>query len=148
MKIKESVDEAVSDLSSGDDVSWLGFRLRWREGGLQISLNELTWKRLQFHFQEMLAQEGGQEISRDDLKSTGFQWMTQKALGVQREQIPQIAEQVRETASQFRLDMSRFTDEQATIAWNTGQRLAQEAELDVQVFDSRLAKPPLDGVAL
>jgi hypothetical protein len=31
----------------------------------------------------MLAQEGGQEISRDDLKSTGFQWMTQKALGVQ-----------------------------------------------------------------
>ena len=74
--------------------------------------------------------------------------MTQKALGVQREQIPQIAEQVRETASQFHLDMSRFTDEQATIAWNTGQRQAQEAELDVQVFDSRLAKPPLDTVAL
>ena len=138
MKIKESVDEAVSDLSSGDDVSWLGFRLRWREGGLQISLNELTWKRLQFHFQEMLAQEGGQEISRDDLKSTGFQWMTQKALGVQLEQIPQIAEQVRMTASLLHLDMSLFTDDQATIAWRTGQRKAQEAELEVaQWFKDR-----------
>jgi len=148
MKIKESVDEAVSDLASGDDVSWLGFRLRWRKEGLQFSLNDLTWARLEINFQEIVAQEGGQETSRDDLESTGFQWMTQKALGVQREQIPQIAEQVRETASQFHLDMSRFTDEQATIAWNTGQRLAQEAELDVQVFDSRLAKPPLDTVAL
>jgi hypothetical protein len=98
---------------------------------LQISLNELTWKRLEFHFQEMLAQEGGQEISRDDLKSTGFQWMTQKALGVQLEQIPQIAEQVRLTASLLHLDMSLFTDDQATIAWRTGQRKAQEAELEV-----------------
>jgi hypothetical protein len=58
MKIKESVDEAVSDLSSGDDVSWLGFRLRWREGGLQFSLNELTWKRLEVPFSRDVGTRG------------------------------------------------------------------------------------------
>jgi hypothetical protein len=47
MRLKGTPGQAVHDLQGGAEVVWLGYRLRKGGGGLEVSLTEKAWKRLE-----------------------------------------------------------------------------------------------------
>jgi retron-type reverse transcriptase len=47
MTLKGTPGQAVHDLKGGAEVIWLGYQLRRAEGGLEVSLTEKAWKRLE-----------------------------------------------------------------------------------------------------
>jgi retron-type reverse transcriptase len=47
MRLKGNPTEAVHDLQGGESIIWLGYRLCRTKGGLEVSLTEKAWKRLE-----------------------------------------------------------------------------------------------------
>jgi len=132
MKIKESQDEAVHDLSSGDHVNWIGFNVRWTNGKMRVQVSESSWCKLEDCLSEWkYKRDKGESVTDFDLASIGFQWLVQKALGFREAQVSVVAEQIRHLADGCGLNMSLFTDEEAQIAWQEGRKVAERAQDDV-----------------
>jgi len=132
MKIKESEDEAVHDLSSGDHVNWIGFNMRLTNGKMRVQVSESSWCKLEDGLSEWkYKSDKGESVTDFDLASIGFQWLTQKALGFREAQVSAVAEQIRQLADGYGLNMSLFTDEEAQIAWQAGRKVAERAQDDV-----------------
>lgn len=129
MKIKESQDEAIYDLSSGNHVDWVGFNLRCSNGEMRVRLSESSWYKLEAKLMEQ--KHKGESITDFDVASIGFQWLMQKALGVREAEVLVSAERIRKLADDCGLNMSMFTDEDALEAWQTGQIVAKRAQDDV-----------------
>ncbi|MDA0918499.1 MAG: reverse transcriptase/maturase family protein, partial [Planctomycetota bacterium] len=120
MQIKESQGEAIFDLSSGDHVNWIGFNLRWTNGKMRVRVNESSWYRLEAKLLEWKhKRDKGEPLTDFEIASIGFQWLTQKAPGIKKTQVPSVAEQIRQLADHCGLNMTEFTDEEARIAWQT-----------------------------
>ena len=132
MKIKESQEDAVYGLASGDHVDWIGFRVRWANGKTRISLSESSWCKLEAKLLEhQYISDKGETLTVNDIASIGFQWLTQKAVGVSAAQVPVVAEQIRLLADQCGLSMAYFSDEQAQLAWQAGRKVAKRAQCEV-----------------
>ncbi len=132
MQIKESQAEAVHDLTSGDRVNWVGFRVRWANGKMRVGLSESSWCKLEATLSEHKCKhDGGETLTGHDIASIGFQWLAQKALGVTKARVPDVAEQIRQLSGQCGLDMSHLTDEEALFAWQTGRKVAKRAQNEV-----------------
>ena len=132
MKIKESQDEAVHDLSSGDHVNWIGFNVRWTNGKMRVQVSESSWCKLEDDLSKWkYKRDKGESVTDFDLASIGFQWLVQKALGFREAQVSVVAEQIRQLADGCGLNMSLFTDEEAQIAWQEGRKVAERARDDV-----------------
>lgn len=132
MQIKESQHEAIYDLSSGDHVNWIGFNLRWTNGKMRVQISESSWCKLEDGMSEWkYKRDKGESLTEQDVASIGFQWLTQKALGIRKAQVPAVAEQIRQLGDQCGLNMSMFTDEAAQIAWQTGRKVAKRAREDM-----------------
>lgn len=129
MKIKESQDEAIYDLSSGNHVDWVGFNLRCSNGEMRVRLSESSWYKLEAKLMEQ--KHKGESITDFDVASIGFQWLIQKALGVREAEVLVSAKRIRKLADDCGLNMSKFTDEDALEAWQTGQIVAKRAQDDV-----------------
>jgi hypothetical protein len=129
MQIKESQDEVIFDLSSGDHVNWIGFHLRWTNGKMRVQVSESSWCKLEDGLSGRKYK--GEPLTEQALASIGFQWLAQKALGIREAQVPAAAEQIRQLADECDLDLSQFTDEEAQIAWQTGRSVAKRAQEDV-----------------
>jgi hypothetical protein len=132
MQIKESLDEAVHDLSSGDHVNWIGFNLRWANEKMRVQVSESSWYKLEAKLLEQkYERDQGESLTEHDVASIGFQWLVQKAVGVREPQVSSVAEQIRQLADHCGLNMSEFTDEDAQEAWQTGRSVAKRAQADV-----------------
>jgi hypothetical protein len=135
MQIKESQDEAIFDLSSGEHVNWIGFKMQWANGKLGVHVNESSWYKLEARLLELkYKRDKGEPLTDQNVASTGFQWLVQKALGVREPQVSSVAEQIRQLADDCGLNMTEFTDEDAQAAWQTGQSVAKRARKDVSLW--------------
>ena len=132
LKVKECQAEAVSDLAAGDRVDWLGFRAHLVDGEMRLSVGESSWDKLEATLSvckfKMLQ---GEKFSPYELASIGFQWVSQKAVGLSEAQLPVVAEQIRTLADQCGLDLSKFSDQRAWQAWNRGCESAEKASVEV-----------------
>ena len=134
MQIKESPDEAIRDLSSGEWADWLGFRVTSQNDKLKPTIGEAGWARLEACLMQVKTeQDNGDLVTDDDLATVGCQWLTQKAVGVRQAQVPAVAEHIRSLADQCGLTMSGFTDEDALDSWRSGRRVAKRAWNEVQL---------------
>ncbi|WP_218934130.1 reverse transcriptase domain-containing protein [Rosistilla ulvae] len=132
MQINESSHEAINDLACGDRVNWTGFNLRSVNGELRVRVNESSWCKLEANLLEQKHKhEKDESLTGFEVASIGMSWMTQKALGVSKAEVPVVAERVRVLADQCGMNMSEFTDEAAQAAWKTGRRVAERAQVDV-----------------
>ncbi len=135
MQIKESPHEAIFDLSSGEHVNWIGFNLRWTDGKMRVQVNESSWCRLETSLLEWKhkcdKQDEGEPLTDFEIASIGTGWLTQKALGIRKAEVPAVAGQIRQLGDEIDLDLSQFTDEEAQIAWQTGRSVAKRAQEDV-----------------
>ena len=132
MQIKESQDEAIFDLSSGDHVNWIGFNLRWANGKTRVQVSESSWYKLEAKLLERKCKrDKGESLTGQDVASIGFQWLVQKALGVRKTQVHSVAEQIRQLADHCGLNMTEFTDEVAEDAWQSGREMVNRAHQDV-----------------
>ena len=130
LKIKESPDEAIFDLASGDAAELLGFRVRVNnDGQMRTTLSDKSWDKLEISLAETSFQsENLAEIMTSwHVAGIGFGWLSQKAIAFDEAQVPTIADKIRNLSLQSGLDMSIFTDELAQEAWEQGQQQWQKA---------------------
>ncbi len=128
MPVKEKQTDAVLDLTKGDVVDWLGFRIRLCGDDMKVTLGTKSRERLEFKLKEVQTRKcGGETYSREDIASIGFGRMLEKAIAFGEQQVPAAAVKIRDLANEVNLDMSGFTNERAQLAWSLGQQKWQEA---------------------
>lgn len=134
LQIKEELDEAVFDLSAGERIDWLGFRLRYTGEAMHLSLNDQSWQNLEMGLAKAKQrhQTMGKEFESEDVARIGFGWLAQKAVAFDDEQIPAVADKIRNLSLlEYSLDMSALTDTEAYNAWEAAQDSRARARHDV-----------------
>jgi hypothetical protein len=134
LQIKEELDDAVFDLSAGERIDWLGFRVRYSGEAMRLSLNDQSWQNLEMELAETKYRQNKMEETVDsrDVARIAFGWLAQKAAAFEEAQIPAVADQIRKLSlHQYGLDMSELTDEDANEAWQSAQMSLNMARHDV-----------------
>jgi hypothetical protein len=132
MPLKEKQTDAVFDLNGGDVVEWLGFQIRLQGEVLKCSIGTKSWDSLEYKLREVRTRmEKVESYSDADLVSIGFGRVLEKAIAIEEQKVPTVAEQIRELAEECNLDMSGFTDVEAFKAWSIGRQKWQEAREQV-----------------
>lgn len=134
LQIKEELDEAVFDLSAGEHIDWLGFRVRYEDEAMHLSVNDQSWQNLEMGLAEAKHRQNKMEenVCSLDVACIGFGWLAQKAVAFQEAQIPAVADKIRNLSlQQYGLDMSELTDTEAYYAWEAAQERRDKARQEV-----------------
>ena len=129
LKIKESQDEAVYDLSKGDVAEWLGFRIRLKHGQLRASIADSSWCKLETELEKAIVEKTGfnqLESSKDPVLDLVVGWISQKAQVIQPGEIPGVVNRVHNLGVELGLDLSVYDEKihhaiansQCRMDWN------------------------------
>lgn len=133
-QVKETVDESVFDLSAGERIDWLGFRVRFDGEEMRLSLGDKSWDSLGIAIAETRYRRDkmDEEVDGQVTAAIGHGWLVQKAVAFDEAQIPAVAAQIRDLAAhQYGMDMSALTDDLAHEAWQTAQRQFEKSRQQV-----------------